>query len=297
MGPRVTRRLNPFNGVHLALRYGVITNNQPSPDFDALIDGFWAAAHRKKVKLAGSKGTKKCHYMPQFLMRRWIHGGKLRIQNIATKTIREFPATAKGKISIGLQKDLYTTYDGSDIDRVTLEAFLESIEGQTAEALRSLASNDWKMECETRKTLALFVASTVLRLPAVLLAVQVEYQPDFEEIVPGAKQVTGHTAQALLQLKLKEFTKTLFANPRWAIVRFPPDRRQSTGDIPLIAATHDGAKLGNDFGTWELGMPLDPSALLLINGRSAIDVYFPSGTLDGNLPCEWNPLNAKHRIL
>jgi hypothetical protein len=267
-----------------------------SPNFDSIIEGLWTKAKATKGN------TRKCHYMPQFLMRRWAVNDEIRVQDIATGivTTHRTKETWNGKkqnasIDVGFENDLYTTFDGKKWDRGTLEALFGQLESITAAALDGLERKHWILSDPDRETLSIFAAATALRLPHVLSAFETEFQPDFEIIAPGAKQIPGNTTHALLSVALKTLTRSFYQKHRWTIIRYPNDR-QHTGDIPLIAATHDGSMISNNPDDWELRMPLDPHALLVTNGLKGPDTPLRPGTFLGPAPDEWNAPGAK-RIL
>ena len=54
-------------------------NTLPTPlaDFDVEIDRLWTQA-----KLVPTQNKINCHYMPQFLQRRWAENGMLRVMDI-----------------------------------------------------------------------------------------------------------------------------------------------------------------------------------------------------------------------
>ncbi len=165
-----------------------------TPNFEIKIDALWAKAN------TATGATRRCHFMPQFLMRRWAVDDALRVEDLTTGIVTSRPTkkirngkTKNAFIDIGVENDLYTTFDGRKVDRATLEALFGQLESKTSETLDRIAKNDWLLSDQDRVTLSLFVAATALRLPPVLSTVETEYQPDFEKVTPGAKQTPGNT--------------------------------------------------------------------------------------------------------
>ena len=270
----------------------------PPPNFTGQIADLWAKAS------AATGTTRKCHYMPQFLMRRWAQNEALTVQDIKTGFISTHPIKEirKGKkknafLPVGFEIDLYSTWDGSKEDRSTLEALFGRLEADTSELLNRLAANAWTFSDQDRFRLALFVAASALRVPVGIRAVQNDWQADFDQTSPGATQKPGNTAHALLKVIFKDTAEKLYANPHWAIVTFQPPNRQHTGDIPLVLATRGTVPVSNDPSQWEVHMPLDPQALLTIGGMDAPGQPLPSGTYHGQTPYEWSPSGAITRIL
>jgi hypothetical protein len=193
-------------------------------------------------------------------------------------------------LPFGYKTDLYSTNDNGKEDRSTLEALFDSIENRTAKTLCGLKSKSWFLADKDRETLSLFLAAAFLRLPNSIKAAQVEFQPEFDKIAPGLVQHDGNTVHALLQKPFKNITKSFYSDCRWSIVRFLPPNRQQTGDIFLMAATHDRQAPKEQFSKledWEFHMPIDPHALLVINGWSGPDVPLPLGPCDGGSPLPW----------
>ena len=282
----------------MALRGAEIFFLMPLPGFTVQIADLWAKA------TAATGTTRNCHYMPQFLMRRWAQNEALTVQDIKTGSISTHPTKAIRKrkkknafLPVGFEIDLYSTWDGSKEDRSTLEALFGMLEGDTNELLNRMATNAWSFSDQDRFKLALFVAASALRLPTGIRAVQDDWQADFDQISPEAKQKPGNTAHAILKVIFKDTAEKLYANPHWAIVTFQPPNRQHTADIPLVLATRGTVPVSNDPSKWEVHMPLDPQALLTIGGMEAPGQPLPSGTLRGGTPFEWSPGGATTRIL
>lgn len=270
---------------------------QVPPDFATEIDRLWARA-----KLARGTAT-RCHYMPQFLQRRWAENGILTVRDASGRISTHPIRSRKGKnlfLPFGYKVDLYTTNDRGSEDRSTLEALFGLIESRTARILIGLKDKDWVMAPEDRDTLSLFVAAAFLRLPNSIKAVQVEHQPDLDILAPGMVQHDGNTVHALLQRPFKEIAKTFNAHCRWSIVRYPPPKRQQTGDVFLRATTPDRQAPREEYPKledWEFHMPLDPHALMVINGWTGPNVPLPLGTCDGSAPLPWNAPGTNHWFL
>ena len=264
---------------------------------DFKIDDLWKKARTAKQM------TKKCHYMPQFLQRRWARGDWLHVQDIAKGTVtrHRIKKSEKGKkkpafIPIGYEIDLYTTWNGNTANRAELEAVFGGIENETAKTLKELTTKDWVMSEDNRRILSIFVASMVLRLPNSLKSIQAEFRSDLARLSPGGEQKLGNTAHALIKVQLKGLTERLLSNTNWTIIRYP-NGRQHTGDIPLIIATRENEKPSHNPDDWEIHIPLDPHALLTINGMRAPNERLQTGTMVGIIPLEWNANGATKRIL
>ena len=274
----------------------------PSHDFASQIDGLWAAAKLTAGKLATRDKPKRCHYMPQFLQRRWAQNGVLRVRDSngveADYPIRD-DVGEKLFLPFGYEEDLYTTLDGGKHDRETLEALFGALEDSTHTTLKALKRNNWKMADKHRRALSLFVAAAFLRLPNSITAAEATLQEELDAKAIKGTQVHGNTVHALMGVPFKAIAQGLYSDCRWTIVRYDPPQRQTTGDIFLRKADHEGqaprdeSKLEN----LELQMPLDPQALLVLNGWKSDTEPFPSGECDGGSPLPWQASKASHWFL
>jgi Protein of unknown function (DUF4238) len=273
------------------------------PDFAAEIDGIWAhaVATAAKMKSCGGKAT-RCHYMPQFLQRRWAQNGSLQVRDsngvVTTYSIKA--ANNQNKfIPIGFAEDLYTTIDGATQDRATLEILFGSIEDSTHRTLEALKKNNWAVVQIHKKTLALFVAAAFLRMPNSIQAAKGMLQVELNRKGIAGVQVDGNTVHALLQKPFKAIAQSFYADCRWTLIHYQPPLRQTTGDIFLRVASHEGQepKDVNKLEHWEFHIPLDPEALLVLNGWKSPTEQLPCGKCEGITPLPWDAPGMSHWLL
>ncbi len=273
------------------------------PDFAGEIDRLWAHAKVTAAKLVRFSGNaKRCHYMPQFLQRRWAQNGLLQVRDangVVTAYSIKDSKNQNQFIPVGYAADLYTTIDGATQDRETLEVLFGSIENRTHQTLEALKKNNWIMAQSHRQTLAMFVAAAFLRLPNSIQAAKGMLQVELDKQGIAGVQFDGNTVHALLQRPFKEIVQGLYTDCRWTLVRYPLPLRQTTGDIFLMAAIHEGQALKdeNKLGSWEFQMPLDPQALLVLNGWTSATDPLPSGECDGIAPLPWQAPGTTHWFL
>lgn len=229
----------------------------------------------------------ECHYVSQFYLRRWAqnNGKEICVTDISTGLSTVYPTTEvrdgkqkPKKIPIGVADDLYTTLGGVNDDRVTVEAFLGLIENKTAECLKNLKNNRWEITPKKRKILAVFLAASILRHPVLLSEMA-------HDGALGGMQTTGEIANAALRAPLEEVASILYHNPNWTVVTYRHPQRQQTYDNPMSLANYEGTTPAEaDPSTWCFNMPLDPYAILSINGHSGPNKILTPGVVAGFNP-------------
>lgn len=275
-----------------------------APDFQKTVREMWQVAER--VSAEGlKKEVKNCHYMPQFLMKRWADdGGLLHVVDISTN--REETKTPQ---EIGAIADFYTTETpGTEPDRRLLESFLEQSESRTGTTLKALSQKGWHVSSDDKEVLSLFLAAMTIRLPVVLDGIANEYRSDWKPDWGLSEDGSPHRGNMVYRLLknmepfapagpiLPNLAKCFFHRHAWALVTFDKSHRLQTGDIP-IALNKGNESLPPE--KWEIRLALDPFVLLTTNNRHDNQLY-PEGTHSADpavrLP-DWNANGGKYRIL
>jgi hypothetical protein len=274
------------------------------PDFSKRIGKWWEIAHGVS-EAAKSPETLNCHYLPQFLMRRWARDdGKIRYVEIATGEEH------LGKPEeIAALPDLYTTSaPDSPPDRRLLEAFFNCTESDATAVLAKLEANKWVITDKQKEVLSIFLAALVVRLPSVIAKIMEQYRPDWKREWGLEPDGTPHRGNFILRLLKNEqpFTPSgpilqnlatcFFHRHKWTFALLASDQRMPTGDVPIML------NFGNDAlppDKWEIRIPLGPGVLLTTNNNDDAGNPYPVGVqqADPKYRPAWAARDMKYRLL
>jgi hypothetical protein len=270
-------------------------------DFAKDVANGWAAAERQSNK----NDVLRCHYVPQFVMRRWLQGGVLQVINVATGALE-----MKSAGDVGMETDLYTIIRPTgEKDRRLMEAFLGWVENRAGKVIHGMEKTGWPWPkvngCTWKHTLSLFLAVMMVRLPPVLRMIHTKHRLDWNpEYGVGAdgQPYWGNFAYRLMK-NIEPFNfrdpilcilaESFFRSP-WAIFKFH-GRRLQTGGIPV--SLDRGADLLPP-ERWRIRMPLSPSVLLGVNEVGEDGTVIQEGAYSTEIyPGDWDVPQMGFRIL
>ena len=124
----------------------------------------------------------KCHYIPQFYLKRWtIDGNLVEFQRRRPGSLQVSPKR-RSPAATGWSKDLYTFNGLPEDKRHHLETvFFKMVDSKAADALALMENRSEAWTAEIRRAWALFLMSLITRHPQDIEAFKFVYNRDFQQ--------------------------------------------------------------------------------------------------------------------
>lgn len=285
------------------------------PGFTGIIKRSWEKARRHSEEEKGHE-TKKCHYFPRFLIKRWEDAdGKIQVEDVATGLTG--PKTAA---EVGVRTDLYSVLlPSGTLERRFLERFFQIIE-EAADKILGMplyppATADGvpsSLVPGARQVLSLLVGIQILRLPSVLDALAEEWKSDWQADWGYAPDGLPHRGNLLYRLLggsapfegygawFAGVVQTIH-DKRWSLLaRSPGGPRIQTGDIPVrIVIRTPVTKPPLEPKDWIIQMPLGPDLLLALDEDRSPETPLEEGLFAigaSEPPLTWAAPGLRERI-